>query len=101
MMTPRTIRLAAYFIGRDIKRLHDAGEHIAPELLEVRAALHREMVSAVGQESSAKVLDASSLKTTNEVAAEQGCSPRTVRRRAALTGATKIHGRYIFADEDT
>lgn len=101
-LSGRHVRLAAYVIGEEVKRRRLFGHPTPPELLEVHHALQQEM-TARGHETSPAVVDPSRWKTTDQLAAQWHCSPRTVRRRAAAAGARKIHNRWLFCDdpEDT
>lgn len=86
---------ATYVIREAICRLNIAGERIPlrwPRLLD---GLNRRL-SADGHPGR---VDLSALKTTEQLAAEWGCTPRTVRRKAEATGGRKVNG-WIF-QEDT
>jgi hypothetical protein len=85
---------AAYVITDAMRRLNISGEQIPlrwPRLLD---ALNREL-SAGGHRDR---VDLSALKTTEQLAAEWGCTTRTVRRKAEAAGGRKVNG-WIFLEE--
>lgn len=84
---------AAYVIGDAIGRLQVSRQRIPlrwPRLLD---ALNRAL-SAGGHSER---VDLSALKTTEQLAAEWGCTARTVRRKAEAAGARKVNG-WIFPE---
>ena len=97
MLSDRPHRVCAWVISEEIARRQRRGVPVPQALRDTLAAVNREL-SVCGQ-SAAPVL--SRLKTTEQLAAEWNCTPRTVRRRAAVSGARKIHGLWIFDEEDT
>jgi hypothetical protein len=94
----RHLRVLSWIVTDEIARRQLYGHPIPPALRDVHAALQREL-SAAGQPDTPVL---SRLKTTEQLAAEWGCSARTVRRRAAATGARKLpSGHWVFEEGQT
>lgn len=99
-LTDRHLRLCAYIISEEIGRRQRFGHQIPSALRDLDAALNCAL-SADGHETLPTTPDPSRWKTTEQLAAESGCTARTVRRRAAAAGAVKIGGQWIFDQEQT
>lgn len=89
------LQLAAYVVGQELDRRRRFGHPIPPVLRNLETALGQAM-SANGPPPRPTTLDSSRLKTTADLAAEWQCTTRTVRRRAAASGAEKVGGRWLF-----
>ncbi|BBY67561.1 hypothetical protein [Mycolicibacterium helvum] len=84
---------AAYVIRDAIHRLNVSREQIPPRWPRLLDALNRRL-SAGGHRDR---VDLSALKTSKQLAAEWGCTPRTVTRKAEAAGARKVNG-WIFPE---
>jgi hypothetical protein len=85
---------AAYVIRDAISRLNVSEQRIPLSWPRVLDALNRRL-SAGGHRDR---VDLSALKTTEQLAGELGCHPRTVRRKAEAAGGRKVNG-WIFPED--
>lgn len=90
------LRVAAYVVGQEIERRRRYGHPIPAAMREALDAIN----SALSVDGRAAVPVLSRLKTTEQLAAEWGCRPRTVRRKAAAAGAKKIGRQWLFEDQE-
>ncbi|WP_155771488.1 hypothetical protein [Mycobacterium asiaticum] len=81
--------------GEEIRRRQRFGHPVPSTLRDLLDALNCEL-SAEGNPAPP---DAPAWKTTKELAAEWGCTPRTVRNKAAAAGGKLVAGRYIFPED--
>lgn len=94
-LDPCHIVRAAYWLGEEISRRQRFGQPVPTALRETLNALNREL-SARGNPAPP---DSATWKTTKQLAAQWGCTPRTVRNRAAAAGGQFVGGRWIFPEE--
>jgi hypothetical protein len=85
---------AAFVVADAMHRLNVSGERIPLRWPEVLAALNRALSAGGHRERG----DLSALKTTKQLAAEWGCTPRTVTRKAEAAGGRKVNG-WIFPED--
>lgn len=89
------ISAAAYLIGQVIEERRRFGHPIPPWLRDLEAALNREL-SAGGNQPHP---DRPVWKTTKQLAAEWGCTTRTVRNRARAAGGELVAGRWLIRED--
>ncbi|AVH21173.1 hypothetical protein [Nocardia cyriacigeorgica] len=94
-MTPDAIRAAAYVVAHEIRRHRRDRTPVPRWLLDLDREVSAEL-SALGHRAVPTAEDAPPLKSAEDVAADIGCSVRTVRRRAAQLGGHKIAGHWVF-----
>ena len=90
----RLIGEAAFVITDAICRLNISGERIPRRWPRLLDALNRSLSVSGHRER----VDLSTLKTAEQLAAEWGCTPRTVRRKAEAAGGRKVNG-WIFPED--
>jgi hypothetical protein len=94
-LTPQHISRAAHLAGEEIRRRQRFGHPVPSSLRDLLDALNSEL-SAGGNPTPP---NAPAWKTTKQLAAEQGCTPRTVRNKAAAAGGQLVGGRWIFPED--
>jgi hypothetical protein len=88
----RHISRAAFWLGEEIRRRQQFGIPIPSSLRATRDALNRELSAAGNQPTALPAWK------TKELAAEQGCTPRTARNRAASAGGKLVGGRWFIPE---
>jgi hypothetical protein len=94
-LTPQHISRAAHWVGEEIRRRQRFGHPVPSALRDLLDALNREL-SAGGNPIPP---DAPAWKTTKQLAAQWGCTPKTVRNKAKAAGGRKFNGRWIFPED--
>jgi hypothetical protein len=85
---------ATHVLADAIRLLNVSGQRIPRRWPKLLAALNRRL-SVDGQPKRG---DLSALKTTDQLASEWACHPRTVRRKAEAAGGRKVNG-WIFPED--
>ena len=96
-LSARHLAEAAYLTGEELARRRRTGIPVPRHLVELYDVLLAE-VSACGQQAcqSPTAEPALTLETSRQRANRVGISERTIRRRAAARGQTRIGNRYVF-----
>ncbi|MEV0436000.1 hypothetical protein [Nocardia sp. NPDC050413] len=94
-MNAETIRVAHYVAVKELQRLHNDGQRIPRWLAEHERRLRQDM-AALGHRAVPGPLEQQGWRTCSDIAEEEQCSTRTVRRRAARLGAMKIGNHWWF-----
>jgi hypothetical protein len=89
------ISRAAHLAEEEIRRRQRFGHPVPSSLRDLLGALNREL-SAAGNPTPPNT---PAWKTTTDLAAEWGCTTRTVRNKAKAAGGQLIAGRWIFPEE--
>lgn len=95
-LTPQHVKRAAHLASEEIRRRRRFGHPVPSTLRELLDALNREL-SAGGSPAPP---DAPPWRTTKELAAEWGCTPRTVRNKAKAAGGKLIGGRWFIPNPE-
>lgn len=92
---PQHLRVAAYILGEELAHRRRNGHPIPAALLETHAAL----LSALSDHGHQTSTRTAQFKTTRQLAAEWGCTTRTVRRKAHAAGGHKIGGHWLLPED--
>ncbi|MBV7701917.1 hypothetical protein NOVA_03965 [Nocardia nova] len=97
-MRAESVRAAAYVVASELRQRRRWGRPVPRWLVDLDRDLTTEL-TALGHRGMSSDDDGAGWRSTDDVAAEIGCSARTVRRKAPELGGHKVGAVWVFPTE--